>query len=73
MGLDNCLHHPCACRDWYCDGPLASTLSKLITGWLPGLLLALWQGLVLPLVMLLLTQAGGTCFSLSQVDQQVAR
>ena len=34
-------------------------LSKLITGWLPSLLLTLWSGLVLPLV----------CYLLLQVDQ----
>ena len=34
-------------------------MSKLITGWLPSLLLTLWSGLVLPLVSYLLLQVWG--------------
>lgn len=56
-----------ACREWYCQekSVAATYLSKLITGWLPGLLLTLWQNMVLPLTMLLLVQVralpAGTC------------
>lgn len=58
------LHHHifhCAHRwEWYCnpDNWAANYLSKIITGWLPGLLMMLWQCMVLPLSMLLLVQVG---------------
>jgi hypothetical protein len=53
-----CLLHAVTCRDWYCnsDSFIARYLSKLVTAWLPGILLTLWQGMVLPLCMLLLSQ-----------------
>jgi len=50
-----------ACRDWYCaDKHFFTTyLSKLITGWIPSLLIMLWQVLVLPVTMIVLVQVRG--------------
>lgn len=49
---------PCFCREWYCADKNFFTeyLSKLITGWIPTLLVALWQVLVLPVTMIVLVQ-----------------
>lgn len=43
---------------WYCeqDHVAAQALSFVVVGWLPSLLLMLWQGMVLPLTMYLLVQ-----------------
>lgn len=45
-------------RPWFClkESFVARYLSQIITGWLPSLLLMLWQNMVLPLCMLLLGQ-----------------
>lgn len=45
-------------RTWYCskESFVSVYLSKLITGWVPSLLLLLWQNMVLPITMLLLAQ-----------------
>eukprot|EP00798_Chlamydomonas_sp_ICE-L_P014458 gene14458-20470_t len=58
---------------WYCaqDDVIAQVFARLITGWLPALLLVLWQGVVLPLVLYLLVQATGRSVSLSHLDIQI--
>eukprot|EP00798_Chlamydomonas_sp_ICE-L_P013783 gene13783-19691_t len=58
---------------WYCkhENVVSWVLSKVITGWLPALLLALWQGMILPLLLYIFVQATGRCFSLSQLDQGI--
>jgi len=51
----------CLCRtrrEWYCADKnfFTAYLSKLITGWIPTLLVALWQVMVLPVTMIVLVQ-----------------
>lgn len=44
--------------DWYClqSDPVSQLLRRLVVGWLPALLINLWQGMVLPLVFTLVVQ-----------------
>lgn len=46
---------------WYCnqDDAVAKQLKRLVVGWLPSLLITLWQGMVLPLVFILIVQVRG--------------
>lgn len=54
---------------WFCsDERLARFLRNLLTGFLPSLLLSLYQVLVLPLAFYLVAQAEATSFSLEDLD-----
>lgn len=54
---------------WFCsDARLARFLRNLLTGFLPSLLLSLYQVLVLPLAFYLVAQAEATSFSLEDLD-----
>jgi hypothetical protein len=45
---------------WYCEdgGAFSTIFAMIITGWVPPLLVVLWQGVVLPLSMLGLMKVG---------------
>lgn len=43
----------------------------MVTGFLPGLLLSVWQLLVMPRLVHLLAQAEGQCNSLSDLDKRI--
>ncbi|GMH42492.1 hypothetical protein BSKO_10411 [Bryopsis sp. KO-2023] len=45
---------------------------KLITGWLPPVLVSLWQNMVMPNLLYMLVQMQASCISLSQLDQEIA-
>ncbi|PNW73839.1 hypothetical protein CHLRE_13g574850v5 [Chlamydomonas reinhardtii] len=61
--------------DWYClqSDPVSQLLRRLVVGWLPALLINLWQGMVLPLVFTLVVQASRQARSLSEADRSVAK
>ncbi|KAG2438979.1 hypothetical protein HYH02_010771 [Chlamydomonas schloesseri] len=61
--------------EWYClqTDPVSQLLRRLVIGWLPSLLINLWQGMVLPLVFTLVVQASRQARSLSEADRAVAK
>ncbi|KAG2500669.1 hypothetical protein HYH03_001435 [Edaphochlamys debaryana] len=61
--------------EWYCNEGnfLSQGLKRLLTGWVPSLLITLWQGMVLPICFTLLVTASRQCLSLSSTDRTIAR
>lgn len=60
---------------YYCDGKagyVEQTIGRLIVGWVPSLLITLWQGMLLTRLVFSLVQATGQCMSLSEVDRCIA-
>ncbi len=60
--------------DWYCDTDsiVASALKALLTGFLPSLLVLLWQSMALPRLIFLCAQGEGRHMSLSNLDRRMA-
>jgi hypothetical protein len=52
--------------------PIASIVRSLLDGFLPALLINLWQGLCLPRLIYLCAQSEGRHYSLSLVDRRMA-
>eukprot|EP00798_Chlamydomonas_sp_ICE-L_P013269 gene13269-19111_t len=46
-------------------------MSNFLTSWAPALLLSAWQMVLMPLVVYMLMQSAGTCFSYSQLDRAI--
>lgn len=62
-----------AVHDFYCGGSnaFAKIIRGLVTGFLPSLLITLWQGLCLPRLVYLIAQSEGRHYSLSAVDRRM--
>eukprot|EP00878_Enallax_costatus_P009758 GHUV01010191.1.p1 GENE.GHUV01010191.1~~GHUV01010191.1.p1 ORF type:complete len:1012 (+),score=268.71 GHUV01010191.1:434-3469(+) len=60
-------------HDFYCGGTstFATIVRGLVTGFLPSLLITLWQGLCLPRLVYLIAQSEGRHYSLSAVDRRM--
>ncbi|GMH41955.1 hypothetical protein BSKO_09874 [Bryopsis sp. KO-2023] len=58
----------------YCakNGDNESRLRSLVTGWLPPILVSVWQNMIMPKSLYYLAQARATCISLSQLDREIA-
>ncbi|KAG2443726.1 hypothetical protein HXX76_002072 [Chlamydomonas incerta] len=60
---------------WYCQQTdfWSQLLRRLVVGWLPSLLINLWQGMILPLAFTFVVQASRQARSLSEADRCIAR
>ena len=59
--------------DWYCSttSPIGILLKRLITGWLPSLLVTVWQNVIVTRVFYIAALVECVAFSLSGVDKRI--
>ena len=59
--------------DWYCktQSPIGQLLKRLVTGWLPSLLVTIWQNLVVTRTFYMVSLVECVAFSLSGVDRRI--
>jgi len=55
--------------DWYCSHRL---YQRMLTGWLPPILVSLWQNMIMPNGLYYLVQATARCASFSQLEMSIA-
>lgn len=58
---------------WYCDstGTWPSFVRNLLTGWIPAILLGLWNNIIVPKTFYYLAAAECSCVSNSQLDRRI--
>ena len=55
--------------EWYCE---ENDHQQLITGWIPPILVSVWQNMIMPNALYYLVQASASCASLSQLERYIA-
>ena len=55
--------------EWYCE---ENSHRQFITGWIPPILVSVWQNMIMPNALYYLVQASASCASLSQLERYIA-